>query len=439
MRRLLILIAASALAVSPLYSGELDAKLSKMAKKFAEASSARPGAAVPATITIFPFQTDENLAKKRVNFAASEVFTSQIFKSGKFTVVERTNLEKVLQEQKLGLSGAIETEKAVSVGKLLGAQLLTMGSINKLGGSYQISVRLVDAETSEVVASEYAEVTVKVFNEEARHYLPYVPEKQAIGLYGLYGIDWADVKLNGLLQAYASPVYSDSYHTVNYRDALVSASQRVDVNNPFGFGVKYLLFDWLLADVGLTTDVSSNKVRFFNSDVWIDGALLGDKQQYADLAYSYRTIQAGLSGVYKVSGRARAFFGAGVAKYYINYGVTGKLSSSSVAPHPITLERHLIFDGRTVTPQVDGPGGATYSLDDTAIIPYGKIGFEWKPQERLGLAAFCNMPFSSYEQKFQMRTSVHDEQSSLGETRSDLIKIMSKASPQLSAALTLYF
>lgn len=45
------------------------------------------------------------------------------------TVVDRDNIQKILDEQKLGMSGVVDESSAVSAGKLLGAQAVLMGTL----------------------------------------------------------------------------------------------------------------------------------------------------------------------------------------------------------------------------------------------------------------------------------------------------------------------
>jgi hypothetical protein len=63
-----------------------------------------------------------------------------------------------------------------------------------VGNSYQITSKLVNSETGEIIASEINEVPVKVFDEDAERYLVLVPEYQAIGIYLVGGYAPATVK-----------------------------------------------------------------------------------------------------------------------------------------------------------------------------------------------------------------------------------------------------
>lgn len=100
--------------------------------------------------------------------AAADELATQLVQSGKYTVLERAQLDAIMQEQNLGASGAVTAATAARVGKLLGVQLLLTGSITAfsikrtsiglrgIGGSYsnaesKVDARLVNTETGEVM------------------------------------------------------------------------------------------------------------------------------------------------------------------------------------------------------------------------------------------------------------------------------------------------
>jgi TolB-like protein len=67
-------------------------------------------------------------------------------------VIERDQLNKLLTEQKLALSGRVEESSAVEIGKLLGAQYMFYGQITSIANNLRIDIRAIDVETSEVIA-----------------------------------------------------------------------------------------------------------------------------------------------------------------------------------------------------------------------------------------------------------------------------------------------
>jgi hypothetical protein len=65
-----------------------------------------------------------------------------------FRLVDRANLTRALQELELNLSGVVETDQAVKVGKVIGARLLVVGKAFVLGKQTFITAKLIGTETS---------------------------------------------------------------------------------------------------------------------------------------------------------------------------------------------------------------------------------------------------------------------------------------------------
>ncbi len=168
-----------------LYAGPASVKLSSLADSLIKGYLQKPEAA-KATLAVFQFNCDDKLEKRRVGFAVSELMSHRFVADGTFTVVERGEIGKLLSEQKLQASGAVDSDTAVRLGKLAGAKILLLGNIQKVDGSYQVNARLVDAETSAVIVSAYEELQAEAFEDDAKPYLSLVPEEQALGIYFLY-------------------------------------------------------------------------------------------------------------------------------------------------------------------------------------------------------------------------------------------------------------
>ncbi|MDP8206352.1 MAG: PEGA domain-containing protein [Candidatus Electryonea clarkiae] len=80
----------------------------------------------------------------------SDRLRQELLNTGKFTVIERNAMEGVLSEQGFQMSGCTSDECAVQVGRLLGVEFITAGSIGKVGTVHTISIRIVDVETGEI-------------------------------------------------------------------------------------------------------------------------------------------------------------------------------------------------------------------------------------------------------------------------------------------------
>ena len=73
-------------------------------------------------------------------------------------VVERSQLERILQEQQLSYSGLFNIGSAQEVGRLLGAELMLLGTINDQGNTITLNTRLVDLGTASIVAASVVEL-----------------------------------------------------------------------------------------------------------------------------------------------------------------------------------------------------------------------------------------------------------------------------------------
>jgi hypothetical protein len=61
--------------------------------------------------------------------SAASVFTSKLFETGFYTIVERTELQKILEEHALTMSGVVDVELAVQAGNVLGVQGVIVGDV----------------------------------------------------------------------------------------------------------------------------------------------------------------------------------------------------------------------------------------------------------------------------------------------------------------------
>ena len=67
--------------------------------------------------------------------------------------VERTEMNRLLDEQKFQYSGCADIKCAVEIGKMLGTKYMVVGTINKVGKRFTVDSRLINVETSEVYAN----------------------------------------------------------------------------------------------------------------------------------------------------------------------------------------------------------------------------------------------------------------------------------------------
>jgi len=79
---------------------------------------------------------------------------SELVSSGQVRVMERSQMEQILQEQGFQQSGACDgSECAVQIGKLLTVDRILLGNVGRFGNAYSLSLRMVDVQSGEILRS----------------------------------------------------------------------------------------------------------------------------------------------------------------------------------------------------------------------------------------------------------------------------------------------
>lgn len=101
------------------------------------------------TVAVFDFESrDEGMRDLGPKVAA--LITANLSAQPNIITVERAELEKVLGEQELGLSGTVSTDSAAKVGHLTGAKVLVTGRVFKVDKETTIVAKIIGTETSRV-------------------------------------------------------------------------------------------------------------------------------------------------------------------------------------------------------------------------------------------------------------------------------------------------
>jgi len=91
---------------------------------------------------------------KQIGEIVAEWLITALVRTGRFDVVERAQLQKVLKEQQLGMTGMISQETAAKVGELLGVKVIITGSVIQIGGTYEVNARLINVEDGSILKAE---------------------------------------------------------------------------------------------------------------------------------------------------------------------------------------------------------------------------------------------------------------------------------------------
>lgn len=110
-------------------------------------------------IAITEFSNVGSLAQqKNMGAVVSELLTNKLASTNSFTVIERSQLNKVLDELALGQTGLLEKSAAQEVGFLLGAQAIITGSITEAGEFFIVNARMIDVQKGDIKLAESVEI-----------------------------------------------------------------------------------------------------------------------------------------------------------------------------------------------------------------------------------------------------------------------------------------
>ncbi len=109
--------------------------------------------AKPKSMAVATFDINNNAVSKDDAEAVTELYIAELVSSGKVSVVDRSNFNKLLKEMQFQTSDWANSEKTVKLGTATGAQVISRGQIIKLGSKMYLSAIVIDVNTAGVVSS----------------------------------------------------------------------------------------------------------------------------------------------------------------------------------------------------------------------------------------------------------------------------------------------
>jgi TolB-like protein len=82
----------------------------------------------------------------------SEELTTRLFSDGRFQMIERQLISKVLIEQKLSMTGLLDEKSTKKIGAILGVDFIVTGTIADLGTAFKINARTIAVDTGAVLS-----------------------------------------------------------------------------------------------------------------------------------------------------------------------------------------------------------------------------------------------------------------------------------------------
>jgi len=98
-------------------------------------------------------------AENTIKEILREEISSIIVNAGGFTVLERQLINKVLEENKFQSGGLVDDSQISEIGKRMGANLVFVTNLSRVGKNYYVSCKLIDVQTARIEKQKTAQTT----------------------------------------------------------------------------------------------------------------------------------------------------------------------------------------------------------------------------------------------------------------------------------------
>ena len=164
MRRLFVCLALSVLVAAsatarPRSSSEVNRHIDALVEQVERGYAGLEAARYRNAIAVFDLSDESAEAEsRRLGVACAQLLTTRLAETGRFFVVERSRLDNLTDEIKLGMAGMVSEKTAARAGKMVGADIVVVGSVSELGDVFNVNIRLVEVESSHIVMTAVEEI-----------------------------------------------------------------------------------------------------------------------------------------------------------------------------------------------------------------------------------------------------------------------------------------
>jgi hypothetical protein len=105
-----------------------------------------------ANVAVLDFSA-KNVSKDDADILA-EFFRSELIKTGRFNVLDRSHIRKILDEQHFQSSGMTDVKNVIKIGKLINAQYVFVGTYSRLDTLFMLNIDMVNIQSGKIEKSE---------------------------------------------------------------------------------------------------------------------------------------------------------------------------------------------------------------------------------------------------------------------------------------------
>lgn len=142
------------------------------------------------TVAVLPF-TESGTGVTGLGEQAASILFAKISANSNVWLVERTELDKILKEAELNISGIVNPGQATKIGQLTGAKIILTGSVFKVKDKTFLVAKIISTETSRVLgksvdgndsldglAGKLAEQVNETISKDAKKLMPEIRERK---------------------------------------------------------------------------------------------------------------------------------------------------------------------------------------------------------------------------------------------------------------------
>ncbi len=112
-------------------------------------------------IAVLEFSSIENNSTAFSKVVAEEL-TTYIFSKKSFKIIERELLNRIVEEQKLSISGQLDENSVKAIGKIFGVDAIVTGIYSLFGNDVRIYARVISTETGEVFSVSKTQIPLNL-------------------------------------------------------------------------------------------------------------------------------------------------------------------------------------------------------------------------------------------------------------------------------------
>jgi hypothetical protein len=102
-------------------------------------------------ITVLDLQT-EGVSAGEMKSVVS-LLSSAFFKTGSYTVIDVTERDRLLKEVEFSVSDCTDQSCQLEIGKMLSAELIVMGNLNRVGSRYVLTLKMLETKSARTVGT----------------------------------------------------------------------------------------------------------------------------------------------------------------------------------------------------------------------------------------------------------------------------------------------